>query len=150
MAISSHRLLCDSSCTIPLFNPNDIIVFSSNSLFHPQISQNQSHLIKQMPEARIHTDFRHFNPLFKLAEFGLIQVISIWLSIPFCIDNPYLFHTLFFVSHLFSTNPVPLHFFIIMCSSGGLQVLFTIHRIILCRFAFPPMEIIISGRCFCN
>ena len=30
------------------------------------------------------------------------------LSIPFCIDNSYFFHTLFFVSHIFSTNPVPL------------------------------------------
>ena len=48
--------------------------------------------------------------LFKLAESGLIQVIIIWLSILFCIDNPYLFHTLFGVSHIFSTHPVPLHF----------------------------------------
>ena len=59
---------------------------------------------------------------FKLAESGLIQVILTWLSIPFCIDNSHFFHTLFFVSHIFSTNPVPLHFFIIVCSSGGLQV----------------------------
>ena len=34
-----------------------------------------------------------------------------------------LFHTLFFVSHTFSTNPVPTIFFIIVCSSGGLQVI---------------------------
>ena len=60
--------------------------------------------------------------LFKLAKFGLILVVLIWLSILFCIDNMCLFHTLFFVSHIFSTIPVPLHFFIIVCSSGGLQV----------------------------
>ena len=62
------------------------------------------------------------NSLFKLAESGLIQIISIQLSILLCIDKLHLFHTLFFVSHIFSTNPVPLHFFIIVCSSGGLQV----------------------------
>jgi len=46
--------------------------------------------------------------LFKLAKFGLILVVSISLSILYCIDNMYLFHSLFFVSHIFSTNPVPL------------------------------------------
>ena len=79
-----------------------------------------------------------------LAESSLIYVISIWLSILFCIDNLHFFHTLFFVSHIFSTNPVPLHFFIIVCSSGGLQVGWTIQRIIVrwfvvtvaCRFVF--------------
>ena len=75
-----------------------------------------------MPETRINTGFRHLNTLFKLAKFGLILVVLIWLSILFCIDNMCLFHTLFFVSHIFSTIPVPLHFFIIVCSSGGLQV----------------------------
>ena len=88
--------------------------------------------------------------LFKLAKFGLMQVILMWLSILFCIDNLYFFHTLFFVSHIFSTNPVPLHFFIIVCSSGGLQVSFTTHRIIFCRFACPPMEIIIYIQYFCK
>ena len=38
----------------------------SQPLSRPQIEPNQSHLIKQMPEARINTGFRHFNPLFKL------------------------------------------------------------------------------------
>ena len=60
--------------------------------------------------------------LFKLANSGLIQIIPMRLSILFCIYNSYLFQTLFFVSHIFSTNPVPSHFFIIVCSSGGLQV----------------------------
>lgn len=60
--------------------------------------------------------------LFKLAEFGLILIVLMQLSILFSIDNPCFFHTLLFVSHIFSTNPVPLHFFIIECSSGGLQV----------------------------
>ena len=40
------------------------------SLLHPQIEPNQSHLIKQMPETRINTGFRHFNPLFKLNRSG--------------------------------------------------------------------------------
>ena len=66
--------------------------------------------------------FVYFTFLFELAESGLIQIISIQLSILLCIDKLYLFHTLFFFSHIFSTNPVPLYFFIIMCSSGGLQV----------------------------
>ena len=61
--------------------------------------------------------------LFKLAKFGLILVVSMLLSILHYIDNIHLFHPLFFVSHIFSTNPVPLHFFIIVCSSDGLQVL---------------------------
>ena len=87
---------------------------------------------------------------FEFAEFCLILIISVQLSIPPCIDNMYLFHTLFFVSHIFSTNPIPLHFFIIVCSFGSLQVLFTIHRIIFCRFACPPMKIISSNKYFCK
>ena len=51
--------------------------------------------------------------LFKLAKSGLILIISVQLPIPFCIDNSYFFHTLFFVSHIFSTNPVPLHFLLL-------------------------------------
>lgn len=104
-------------------------------------TKNGNPLFKRIP-----TIYR----LFKLAESGLIQVILIQLSIPFSIDNSCLFHTLFFVSHIFSTNPVPLHFFIIVCSSGGLQVSFTTHRIIFCRFACPPMEIIIYIQYFCK
>ena len=77
-------------------------------LLNSQIEPNQSHFIKQMPETRINTGFRHFCPLFKLAKSGLILIISVQLSIPFCIDNSYFFHTLFLVSHIFSTNPVPL------------------------------------------
>ena len=85
-------------------------MYNSFTLLRQQIEPNQIHLIKQIPETRINTGFRHFNPLFKLAESGLIQVILMWLSILFCIDNLRLFHTLFFVLHIFSTNPVPLHF----------------------------------------
>lgn len=103
-----------------------------------------------MPETRINTGFRHFCPLFKLAKFDLILVVLMQLSIPYRIDNIHLFHSLFFVSHIFSTNPVPLHFFIIVCSSGGLQVSFTIHRIILCCSDIPPMIGRISEQRFCN
>ena len=48
------------------------------------------------------------SPLFKLAKFGLILVVLTQLSISFRIDNIHLFHSLLFVSHIFSTNPVPL------------------------------------------
>ena len=109
---------------------------SETSPFHPPFK------IKS-PTKPINTDFVRHIPLFKLAESSLIQVILIWLSIPFCIDSLYFFHTLFFVSHIFSTNPVPLHFFIIVCSSGGLQVGWTIQRIIVRWFASSPMGIII-------
>ena len=104
----------------------------------------------EIAETRINTGFFKQLDLFKLAKSGLILIISVQLSIPFCIDNSYFFHTLFFVSHIFSTNPVPLHFFIIVCSSGGLQVSFTTHRIIFCWFACPPMEIIIYIQYFCK
>ena len=103
-----------------------------------------------MPEVRINTSFRHFNPLFKLAKSGLILIISVQLSILFCIDNPYFFHTLFFVSHIFSTNPVPLLYCHYCVQFWWLAGLFTIHRINFCRFASPPMEIIISKRYFCK
>jgi len=33
-----------------------------------------------------------------------------------------IFHTLFMITKIFSTNPVPTSFFIIVCSSSGLQV----------------------------
>ncbi len=97
----------------------------------------------EIAETRINTGFFKQLDLFKLAKFGLILVVSIWLSILSCIDISYFFHTLFFVSHIFSTNPVPLHFFIIVCSSGGLQVGWTIQRIIVRWFASSPMCIII-------
>ena len=80
------------------------------------------HRLKVLPQMRIKALPQKYKCLFKLAKFGLILVVLIWLSILFCIDNMCLFHTLFFVSHIFSTIPVPLHFFIIVCSSGGLQV----------------------------
>ena len=53
------------------------------TLLRPQIEPNQSHLIKQMPEARINTGFRHFSPLFKLP--NLILVLNIFVK-AFCYD----------------------------------------------------------------
>ena len=47
------------------------------TLLHSQIEPNQSHLIKQMPEARINTGFRHSNPLFKLAN----KISSLYFSV---------------------------------------------------------------------
>ena len=69
------------------------------------------HLVFSTPrKAFIYGLFRNFFKLFELAWSSLILVISMRLSILFYIDIPHLFHTLFFVSHIFSTNPVPLHF----------------------------------------
>ena len=100
-------------------------IFISFSLISVVLSKQvpyRYHNKRKRPINGLFTPFMKLCLLLKLAKSSLIQVISTWLSIPFCIDSSYLFHTLFFVSHIFSTNPVPLHFFIIVCSSGGLQV----------------------------
>ena len=106
--------------------------FGRNS--EPTKSFSYTYLLRVLPQISFSSQAKGFapnedksfapgiNPLFKLAKSGLILIISVQLSIPFCIDDSYFFHTLFFVSHIFSTNSVPLHFFIIVCSSGGLQV----------------------------
>ena len=114
-----------------------LIIFSEHSYFlrksqiTPERKQRKKIFFNSICTPLEHPDspqslylwaFSQFSPLLKLAKFGLILVVLIWLSILFCIDNMCLFHTLFFVSHIFSTIPVPLHFFIIVCSSGGLQV----------------------------
>ena len=52
----------------------------SQPLSRPQIEPNWSHLIKQMPEARINTDFRHFSPLF---EFGKSKDIIKYICLSF-------------------------------------------------------------------
>ena len=114
-----------------------LIIFSEHSYFlrksqiTPERKQRKKNFFNSICTPLEHPDspqslylwaFSQFSPLLKLAESGLIQIISIQLSILLCIDKLHLFHTLFFISHIFSTNPVPLHFFIIVCSSGGLQV----------------------------
>ena len=63
---------------------------------------------RKSPINGLFTSFMKLCLLFKLAKSGLILIISVQLSILFCIDNSCFFHTLFFVSHIFSTNPVPL------------------------------------------
>ena len=120
-----------------LFFISTLIIFSEHSYFlrksqiTPERKQRKKIFFNSICTPLEHPDspqslylwaFSQFSPLLKLAKFGLILVVLIWLSILFCIDNMCLFHTLFFVSHIFSTIPVPLHFFIIVCSSGGLQV----------------------------
>ena len=91
--------------------------FGRNS--EPTRSFSYTYLLRVLPQISFSSQAKGFAPnedksfapgikLLKLAESGLIHVILIWLSIPFCIDNQYLFHTLFFVSHIFSTNSVPL------------------------------------------
>ena len=155
-------ICCNESIRFLKYPQHVLITFTlQNQIINHNIYINSSphnlqwvsykyHDKRKSPINGLFTSFMKLSLLFKLAEFGLIQVIFMWLSILFCIDNLYFFHTLFFVSHIFSTNPVPLHFFIIVCSSGGLQVSFTTHRIIFCRFACPPMEIIIYIQYFCK
>ena len=100
-----------------------LIIFSEHSYFlrksqiTPERKQRKKIFFNSICTPLEHPDspqslylwaFSQFSPLLKLAKFGLILIISVQLSIPFCIDNSYFFHTLFFVSHIFSTNPVPL------------------------------------------
>ena len=92
--------------------------YSNRTRIEPEQKQRD----RKYPVSKAFQSLNVPNFLFKLAESSLILVILMQLSIPFSIDNSYLFHTLFFVSHIFSTNPVPLYFFIIVCSYGGLQV----------------------------
>ena len=114
-----------------------LIIFSEHSYFlrksqiTPERKQRKKIFFNSICTPPEHPDspqnlylwaFSQFSPLLKLAESGLILVIPIWLSIPFCIDILCIFHTLFFVSNIFSTNPVPLHLLIIVYSSDGLQV----------------------------
>ena len=97
-------------------------IYINSSPYDLQWVSYRYHDKRKSPINGLFTPFMKLCLLFKLAKFGLILVVSIWLSILSCIDISYLSHTLFFVSHIFSTNPIPLHFFIIVCSSGGLQV----------------------------
>ena len=135
-----HHVLITFILQSQIINHN---IYINSSSHDPQWVSYRYLDKRKSPINGLFTPFMKLCLLFKLAEFGLILVVSIWLSILSCIDISYLFHTLFFVSHIFSTNPVPLHFFIIVCSSGGLQVGWTIQRIIVRWFASSPMGIII-------
>ena len=64
---------------------------------------------------RLSSGFQDLWLLFKLAKFGLILVVLTQLSIPSCIDNQHLFHSLFFVSHIFSTNPSTIAILSLLC-----------------------------------
>ena len=88
-----------------IINHNIYINSSSHDL---QWVSYKYHDKRKSPINGLFTPFMKLCLLFKLAKSGLILIISVQLSILFCIDNPYFFHTLFFVSHIFSTNPVPL------------------------------------------
>lgn len=70
--------------------------------------KNRYHDKRKSPINGLFTPFMKLCLLLKLAKFGLILVVLMQLSILSCIDNQHLFHSLFFVSHIFSTNPVPL------------------------------------------
>ena len=114
-----HHVLITFILQSQIINHNIYINSSPHNL---QWVSYRYHDKRKSPINGLFTPFMKLCLLFKLAKFGLILVVLIRLSILFCIDNMCLFHTLFFVSHIFSTIPVPLHFFIIVCSSGGLQV----------------------------
>ena len=100
-----HHVLITFILQSQIINHNIYINSSPHNL---QWVSYKYHDKRKSPINGLFTSFMKLSLLFKLAEFGLIQVIFMWLSILFCIDNLYFFHTLFFVSHIFSTNPVPL------------------------------------------
>ena len=90
---------------------------------------------------------------FNLLNFAKFDVILIRFS---SFSILYRFENNDYSTHYFSfhTLLVPiqyqLFFVIIVCSSCGLQVGWTIQRISVRWFASPPMEIIISNYGFCN
>ena len=63
-------------------------MYNSFTLLRQQIEPNQIHLTKQIPETRINTGFRHFNPLFKLGK-PLLYIKLFCLSF---IWNPPIFY----------------------------------------------------------
>ena len=100
-----------------------LIIFSEHSYFlrkfqiTPERKQRKKIFFNSICTPPEHPDspqnlylwaFSQFSPLLKLAKFDLILVVLMQLSILYCIDNSYIFHSLFFVPHIFSTNPVPL------------------------------------------
>lgn len=88
-----------------IINHNIYINSSSHDL---QWVSYKYHDKRKSPINGLFTPFMGLCLLFKLAKFGLILVVPILLSILSCIDNIHLFHSLFFIAHIFSTNPVPL------------------------------------------
>ena len=91
------------------------------------------HSKRKSPINGLFTLFMKLCLLFKLAESGLIQIISMQLSILFCIDNSYLFHTLFFVSHIFSTNSSTIAILSLLCVV-----------LVACRFVYYSQNNILS------
>ncbi len=88
-----------------------LFIFICFSLISVVLSKQVSyryHGKRKSPINGLFTPFMGLCLLFKLAKFGLILVVPILLSILSCIDNIHLFHSLFFIAHIFSTNPVPL------------------------------------------
>ena len=81
---------------------------SESNQWFPKLLSFDCHSTKNEPRNAVISAFLGSCTLFKLAKSGLILIVLIQLSIPSCVDNIYLFHSLFFVSHIFSTNPVPL------------------------------------------
>ena len=83
-------------------------IYINSSPHNLQWVSYKYHDKRKSPINGLFTPFMKLCLLFKLAKFGLILVVLMQLSILSCIDNQHLFHSLFFFSHIFSTNSVPL------------------------------------------
>ena len=94
--------------------------------------QNYCHLTKNEPRNAVNSAFLGSCTLFKLAESGLILVISMKLSIPFCIDNA-IFSTHYFSFHIFLV-PIQYHcIFSLLCVVP-----------VACRFVYYSQNNILS------
>ena len=113
--IQCFPAFCISSCRYYYFTiyhvEYSLFIFISFSLISVVLSKQVSyryHGKRKSPINGLFTPFMKLCLLLKLAKFGSILVVPILLSILSCIDNMHLFHSLFFIAHIFSTNPVPL------------------------------------------
>lgn len=120
-----HHVLITFILQSQIINHNIYINSSPHNL---QWISYRYHDKRKSPINGLFTSFMKLCLLFKLAEFGLIQVIFMWLSILFCIDNLY-FSTRYSSFHTFLV-PIQYHCYIviIVCSSSGLQVCLLFRR----------------------
>ena len=110
---------------LALLNNKNWLLPSPNREFQKSVAETspfRPQQKKKKPTKPVNSSFVSIFPLFKLAKFGLLLIVLIQSSILSCIDNVYLFHSLF-LFHIFLV-PIQYHCYIaiIECSSGGLQV----------------------------
>jgi len=80
-----------------------------------------------MPTKPVNSSFVSIFPLFEFAKFGLLLIVLIQSSILSCIDNVYLFHSLF-LFHIFLV-PIQYHCYIAIIEpnhAAGVKLIFLI------------------------